>query len=1064
MCFSVNLKSQEYFSKLIDGLGYEESGCDHAINPLIRKDTIYSYVFGSNPSQGATKKGSFIAKYNLEGKLLETITLSTSTIEIRTKMIWDDEDILMLGRFDGARDSLQILRIKGSSVYLESTFYNPYWELHGTGTFFEFIKFKDKYVIAHSAFEGILTPSGVNKACLTWLNDDFTVDTLIKLDYPFAEIIAGGVVEEDNLQFILFYNTAKFEPRQRYYGYISLDYTKRVTHEFFVEHLKYEDRQSYRIPWRLQRSGLVFEDGFKFFILDEINTGGVLNRIFAIDARDSLYEICRENIYLISNMQKCQNGDFLLISYSRRRYINALSPPIVPTNYHSALLSRFDRNGRYKYRTSFLYFSKMDTSLNYGLLPNLVELEDNSIVLFGMSRDRNSYNSDGYLLDSVWMVKTDAEGCISKDRCNEIQAANPPDYIFSYDQINSSRKEWYVENQSTGELHREYLSEDSFTPGILPHRQDVIQYTRNLITQYQTAEGQKQDTTLIYWMDEGKVYVERSRDLWHPDWADSTDLLYDYSLKVGDVFTLPLGHGEAEVVSVDSITLLPGYRRKRITLRHLTRLYRERYGPLVWIEGIGSPAGIRYYRDWSGNQKYKLSCFYDHGELRYTATEGSQCAASTLIEPLFPAIAPLCKGATAPILPTTSDNDTPISGTWVPAEIDTRVAGTYKFVFHPWPGQHADTASMIVEVTAPIDPIFPAFGPYALEADPVILPEESRNGVTGSWEPPVVYTDGVGVFTHLFVPDAGQCALEKSVDIYVWEGMEITDMDASAVWISEKWGENNQWPECEVYKDVVKVVKDTIIGPRYCRVIGTSYNKKYLPESELIVFQKEGRMYFYEDESWWLIYDFNAKVGDTVRYNLPRNYMCYSLFGGECITGPYHHLYENNPFLYYIRRIDTIYTAEGVPLRKYDTDGLNVGAAYMGDMIENMGSIDGLFGITINFALPECSLPKVLCYNDDDISIKLAGEECDRLTSITEAEQISVLIYPNPGTDELLLKSDVSARLRYKIYHITGQLMSEGELHGVDRINTREWTAGMYIIHIGDDYGSTAQYKWLKIR
>ena len=199
---------------------------------------------------------------------------------------------------------------------------------------------------------------------------------------------------------------------------------------------------------------------------------------------------------------------------------------------------------------------------------------------------------------------------------------------------------------------------------------------------------------------------------------------------------------------------------------------------------------------------------------------------------------------------------------------------------------------MIVEITAPADPIFPAFGPYALDTDPVI----SRNAVTGSWEPPVVYTDGVVVFTHLFVPDAGQCALKKSLDMYIWEGMEITDMDASAVGLSEKWTENNPCSECDVYIVAVKVVKDTIIGPRYSRVIGTSYNKKYLPESELIVFQKEGRMYFYEDGSWWVIYDLNANVGDTERYNLPRNYLCYSLFGGECITSPYHNLYEYNPF------------------------------------------------------------------------------------------------------------------------------------------------------------------------
>lgn len=71
------------------------------------------------------------------------------------------------------------------------------------------------------------------------------------------------------------------------------------------------------------------------------------------------------------------------------------------------------------------------------------------------------------------------------------------------------------------------------------------------------------------------------------------------------------------VHQVDSISLIPGYLRKRIILNHLNPTNQAKYGDLVWIEGIGSPNGLLYYKDWQEDTKTALTCYYDRGEKRY---------------------------------------------------------------------------------------------------------------------------------------------------------------------------------------------------------------------------------------------------------------------------------------------------------------------------------------------------------------------------------------------------------------------------------------------------------------
>src|SRR5204863_142822 len=99
------------------------------------------------------------------------------------------------------------------------------------------------------------------------------------------------------------------------------------------------------------------------------------------------------------------------------------------------------------------------------------------------------------------------------------------------------------------------------------------------------------------------------------------------------------------------------------------------------------------------------------GTTTYTFTPTAcQCGAiatmdiviTNQITPSFTQIGPLCLNSSAPVLPTTSNNN--ITGTWNPAVISTTASGSY--VFTPDANQCAGSVTMDIVVTNQITPVF----------------------------------------------------------------------------------------------------------------------------------------------------------------------------------------------------------------------------------------------------------------------------------------------------------------------------------------------------------------------
>jgi gliding motility-associated-like protein len=135
------------------------------------------------------------------------------------------------------------------------------------------------------------------------------------------------------------------------------------------------------------------------------------------------------------------------------------------------------------------------------------------------------------------------------------------------------------------------------------------------------------------------------------------------------------------------------------------------------------------------------------------------------ISPTFTQIGPLCQNSTAPALPTSSNNGT--IGIWNPAAINTTSTGTSTYTFTPDASQCASIMTMDITITTSIMPTFIQIGPLCQNSAAPVLPTNSNNGISGTWNPETINTSSVGTSTYTFTPDAGQCAATATMDIVV---------------------------------------------------------------------------------------------------------------------------------------------------------------------------------------------------------------------------------------------------------------------------------------------------------
>ncbi len=292
---------------------------------------------------------------------------------------------------------------------------------------------------------------------------------------------------------------------------------------------------------------------------------------------------------------------------------------------------------------------------------------------------------------------------------------------------------------------------------------------------------------------------------------------------------------------------------------------------------------------------------------------------------------------------------------------------------------------------------------------------------------------------------------------------DTTDMDQSTIWYTSSYsGGITADRDCELQIDFTKVVRDTVIGDRVARVIGLYSGGTYVPESEIVIYSKSGKMYFHEDDMWKLLYDFTANLGDTVTYYISKKYPYHSMHN---ITYE-QYIMDQNPFQLVIENIDTIFTTSDKLVKRFFTkNALEPESHRMGTIVDDVGSVSKLFGRNGFITPPECArnFPTFRCYSDDDVSINFVGEECDKLVSVADLKLSGITIYPNPGMTQLNIKKDNQQDLLYSITNVAGQILTSGRVGSHSEVSTVDWVSGLYFINIMDRRGHRFVQKWVKM-
>ena len=144
-------------------------------------------------------------------------------------------------------------------------------------------------------------------------------------------------------------------------------------------------------------------------------------------------------------------------------------------------------------------------------------------------------------------------------------------------------------------------------------------------------------------------------------------------------------------------------------------------------------------------------------------------SAEILVKPTtvatFNLLPSICIGSVPPSLPETSVEG--FTGTWSPAIINTAAAGTNVYTFTPVAGQCATSGTLQVTVNSGAPTTFNVIPDLCVGSADTVLPTQSIEGITGTWNPATINTSAAGTFVYTFTPAASACANPSTLSVTV---------------------------------------------------------------------------------------------------------------------------------------------------------------------------------------------------------------------------------------------------------------------------------------------------------
>lgn len=207
--------------------------------------------------------------------------------------------------------------------------------------------------------------------------------------------------------------------------------------------------------------------------------------------------------------------------------------------------------------------------------------------------------------------------------------------------------------------------------------------------------------------------------------------------------------------------------------------------------------------------------------------------------------------------------------------------------------------------------------------------------------------------------------------------------------------------------------------------------------------------------SEFLLYDFSLNVLDTIK-----NVFCLEYDGGVMSSNP--------PLVdYVIQSIDSFEIA-GSYHKVVSVLNTSPGAMTV-KWFEGYGSNHGLFGSrgfpTVSFWQEwNCMKNGLTSYAKVEDSVTLAGWECPITLSVPQLVKVSISLYPNPTSNELIVLSNNAHFLEILISSPNGEIVyRENSSFQKSEISTVFWKPGVYTVNIISENGAKYQKKITKL-
>ncbi|MEM9920941.1 MAG: T9SS type A sorting domain-containing protein [Bacteroidota bacterium] len=250
----------------------------------------------------------------------------------------------------------------------------------------------------------------------------------------------------------------------------------------------------------------------------------------------------------------------------------------------------------------------------------------------------------------------------------------------------------------------------------------------------------------------------------------------------------------------------------------------------------------------------------------------------------------------------------------------------------------------------------------------------------------------------------------------------------------------------------IEAVRDTMIDGKYTTILENSHNSIVQDSAYLYIHESNNQVYFYEEGTFKLLFDFNLEKGDTFRYSVPKNQYYYDV---SCNRNKEYDLYDHVAI---IDSVETM-TVDGQTLKVLFPQTLENpndidhcwGAPGEDRIVERIGRRrDGLLGSYCIQCLAGC-FGYLRCYSDGVMDTMFSTEDCDAgdpLNSTAERTLFRTELYPNPTDGSLFIESEAAIQA-IELYDTDGRLLLQSEPDASQtRLSLDGQKAGLYFLRI----------------